>query len=193
MENPALVNGFMIAAAAFITIAGIILAIDHGERLGSLASGSLLLSLIFGTLLIIMALHWLDEPSDSMWFGWFLISVQLFTFYLPMSKLLRYHRSIPGGEKMTSEKNQRLTEEEINTKMDCLANQYMQKYIPNATVDNFENLAIAFTYKHTVNLINATKNLVKETEKLKCLTIALFVATCLLLVAAIIGIVTSCQ
>ncbi len=88
---------------------------------------------------------------------------------------------------MLSEKE----EKEINTKMDGLADEYMKKYIPEATVDMFENLAIAFTYKQTVNLINVTKNLVKETEKLKFLTIALFVTTCLLLVAAIIEIVTS--
>ena len=88
---------------------------------------------------------------------------------------------------MLSEKE----EKEINTKMESLADEYMRKYIPNATVDKFENLAIAFTYKQTVNFINVTKNLVKETEKLKFLTIALFVTTCLLLVAAIIEIVTS--
>ncbi len=87
---------------------------------------------------------------------------------------------------MLSEKE----EEEINTKMESLADEYMGKYIPNATVDNFENLAIAFTYKQSVNLINVTKNLVKETEKLKFLTILLLLATCLLLVAAIIEIFT---
>ena len=84
-------------------------------------------------------------------------------------------------------------EKDINTKMDSLADEYMKIKIPNATVEQFENLAIAFTYKQTVNLINVTKNLVKETEKLKCLTIALFVTTCLLLVAAIMEIVTKCQ
>lgn len=82
-------------------------------------------------------------------------------------------------------------EKEINAKMESLADEYMRKYIPNATVDKFENLAIAFTYKQTVNFINVTKNLIRETEKLKFYTIALFVTTCLLLVAAIIEIVTS--
>lgn len=76
--------------------------------------------------------------------------------------------------------------------MESLADEYMQKYIPNATVNEFENLAIAFTYKQTTNLISVTRNLVKETEKLKYLTIALLVATCLLLAAAIIEVVTSC-
>ena len=84
-------------------------------------------------------------------------------------------------------------EEERNTEMDSLADKYMKTKIPTATVEDFENLAIAFTYRQSVNLINVTKNLVKETEKHKCLTSALLVTTCLLLVAAIIGIVASCQ
>ena len=89
-----------------------------------------------------------------------------------------------------------LSEKEIKTKMDSLADEYMQKYLPEATVDQFENLSIGFTYKHTVNLIEVTENLRKDTEnlvsstnKLKCFTIALLIATILLLGTAITQIV----
>ncbi len=184
MESTALVTGFMVAASAFITVAGIILATGGKERLGKMSSGSLLVSLAFGIALIVKALGRLDNPSDSMQTLWILLTLQIITFYLPMWSLIYYRDSIREGENMLSEENK-----ERNTKMDSLADEYMQKYIPNATVDQFENLAIAFTYKQTKNLISVTKNLVKETEKLKYLTRALFVTTFLLLVAAIIEIV----
>jgi len=162
MDNTALVTGFMVAASAFITVAGIILAIGGKERLRMMSSVSLLVSLAFGTALIVKALGRFDNPSDSMQTLWILLTLQIITFYIPMWNLISYHYSKSGGENMPSEKE----EKEINTKMDSLADEYMKKYIPDATVDKFENLAIAFTYKQTVNLISATKNLVKETEKL---------------------------
>ncbi len=61
---------------------------------------------------------------------------------------------------------------EINDKMDSLADEYMQK-IPNATVDQFENLAIAFSYKQTSNLIKLSENLVKHSKSLTRLTIVI--------------------
>ena len=89
-----------------------------------------------------------------------------------------------------------LSKEEIETKMDSLANEYMQKHLPEATVDEFENLSIGFTYMHTVNLIEVTENLRKDTEnlvsssnKVKRFTIALLIATILLFGTAITQIV----
>ncbi len=43
-------------------------------------------------------------------------------------------------------------EKEINTKMDSLADEYLQREIKNATWDNVENLSFVFTYKKTANL-----------------------------------------
>ena len=75
-----------------------------------------------------------------------------------------------------------LTEKEIDTQMDSLAEEYMQKKIPNATVTDFENLAIAFTYRLSVNLI-------RSTDKLKRWTIAIAVLTAIVVFATIANIV----
>ena len=82
-----------------------------------------------------------------------------------------------------------LSEKEIKTKMDSLADAYMEKHIPNATVNQFENLAIAFTYKQTVNLVKLSENLVGSTDKLKCWTIAIAVLTFVMICTTIANIV----
>ncbi len=81
---------------------------------------------------------------------------------------------------------------EINVKMDSLADEYMQKHVPNATVDQFENLAIAFTYKQTLNLIKLSENLVKHSKRLTCWTIVIAVFTIVLGVSTIWSIVEKC-
>jgi len=80
-------------------------------------------------------------------------------------------------------------EKEINTKMDSLADEYMKINIPNATVNEFENLAIAFTYKQTANLVKLSENLVRSTDKLKCWTIAIAVLTFFMICTTIANIV----
>ena len=135
MDNTALVTGFMVAATAFITVAGIILAIGGKERLRMMSSVSLLVSLAFGTALIVKALGRFDNPSDSMQTLWILLTLQIITFYIPMWNLISYHYSKSGGENMLSEKE----EKEINTKMDSLADEYMKKYILNTVVRYFDS------------------------------------------------------
>ena len=68
-----------------------------------------------------------------------------------------------------------LSEKEINAKMDSLAAEYMQKKIPYANVEEFENLAVAFTYKQTANLVKLSENLVKQSKTLTGLTMGLIV------------------
>ena len=82
-----------------------------------------------------------------------------------------------------------LSEKAIKTKMDSLADAYMEKHIPNATVDKFENLAIAFTYKQTVNLVKLSENLVRSTDKLKCWTIAIAILTFFMICTTIANII----
>ena len=77
-----------------------------------------------------------------------------------------------------------LTEKQIDIQMDSLAEKYMQEKIPNATVHDFENLAIAFTYKLSVNLI-------RSTDKLKWWTIAIAVLTAIVVFATIANIVVA--
>ena len=84
-----------------------------------------------------------------------------------------------------------LSENEIKTKMDSLADAYMEKHIPYATVDEFENLAIAFTYKQTANLVKLSENLVRSTDKLKCWTIAIAVLTFVMICTTIANIVVA--
>ena len=82
-------------------------------------------------------------------------------------------------------------EKEINTKMDSLADKYMKNNIPEADVDQFENLAIAFTYKQTVNLVKLSENLVRSTDRLKCWTIAIAVLTFSMICTTIANILWS--
>ena len=65
--------------------------------------------------------------------------------------------------------------------MEDLAAEYMKERIPNATVKDFENLAIAFTYKQAVNLI-------RSTDKLKCWTITIAVLTAIVICTTIANI-----
>ena len=80
-------------------------------------------------------------------------------------------------------------EKEINTKMDSLADEYMKTNIPNATAHEFENLAIAFTYKQTANLVKLSENLVGSTDKLKCWTIAIAILTFFMICTTIVNII----
>ena len=89
----------------------------------------------------------------------------------------------------SQQKTINISEEEINTKMDSLADEYMQTQIPNAKVGNFENLSIAFTYRQTVKLVKLSENLVRSTDKLKCWTRAIAVLTLLLFCTTIFNIV----
>ena len=78
-----------------------------------------------------------------------------------------------------------LSEEEMKTKMDSLADGYMQKYLPEAKVDDFENLAIAFSYRHTVNLI-------KHSKTLSIWTIVIGASTILLFISAVMQLIKLC-
>ena len=80
-------------------------------------------------------------------------------------------------------------EKGINTKMDNLADEYMKINIPKATVEQFENLAIAFTYKQSVNLIKLSENLVKHSKRLTCWTIVIAIFTIVLGASTIWSIV----
>lgn len=83
-----LITGFLIAASAFITVAGVVLAVGTSrERLGKYASILLVVSLALGAALIVTALNWLGKPPDSVRLGWILLALQFITFYVPMSKL----------------------------------------------------------------------------------------------------------
>lgn len=92
-----------------------------------------------------------------------------------------------------------LSEEQIREKMDSLAKEYFQMTLPDSTYRGFENLSIAFTYIHTIDLIKVTKNLERgieklntSTDKLNRLTKWLFGTTVLLFPAAIAQIVLLC-
>lgn len=63
-----------------------------------------------------------------------------------------------------------LSEEQIREKMDSLAKEYFQTTLPDSTWRGFENLSVAFTYVHTVDLIKVTENLEKGIEKLNTST-----------------------
>jgi hypothetical protein len=65
--------------------------------------------------------------------------------------------------------------------MEGLAAEYMKRKIPDATVDGFENLAIAFTYKQAVNFI-------RSTDRLKCWTITIAVLTAIVICTTIANI-----
>ena len=93
------------------------------------------------------------------------------------SDLFPQKGKLSGGQNM-------LTEKQIDIQMDSLAEKYMQEKIPNATVHDFENLAIAFTYRLSVNLI-------RSTDKLKWWTIAIAVLTAIVVFATIANIVVA--
>ncbi len=80
-------------------------------------------------------------------------------------------------------------EKEINTKLKSISDAYMRKKIPNATVDDFENLAIAFTYKQSEKLVKLSENLVKHSKRLTCWTIVIAIFTIVLGASTIWSIV----
>ncbi len=61
-------------------------------------------------------------------------------------------------------------EQEINAKMDSLADEYLRREVPNTTWDNAENLSFVFTYKKTANLVKLSENLVKHSKILNTWT-----------------------
>ena len=63
-----------------------------------------------------------------------------------------------------------LSEEQIREKMDSLAKEYFQKTLPDSTYMGFENLSVAFTYLHTIDLLKVTENLERGIEKLNTST-----------------------
>jgi hypothetical protein len=78
-------NGFLIAASAFITIAGIILAFNsQSARIGWKSMASLCVSMAIGTALIVTMLNWFNDPPQAATWGWLLLAGQLATFYLPL-------------------------------------------------------------------------------------------------------------
>ena len=82
------IMGFLVAASAFITVAGIVLAFGSSSgRLGRIAAASLIISLALGTALIVTTLAWLDKAPASGQAGWILLTLQLMAFYFPMWQL----------------------------------------------------------------------------------------------------------
>ena len=92
MEYPVeYMMGIMIAASAFITIAGILFAVGLNNKLiGKINAALLLASILLGALAIAGVLGWFSNPTDLMkllvTFG---IAIQVMSFYFPLLFLLR--------------------------------------------------------------------------------------------------------
>jgi len=82
-----------------------------------------------------------------------------------------------------------LSGEEINAKMDSLADEYMKREIPKATWNNVENLSFVFTYQKTANLVKLSENLVKHSRALTKWTIVIAISTILLFLSAVITLI----
>ncbi len=84
------VRGIMISSAAFITAAGIILALSSSRQyFRKWAISLLLISLVLGVVVITTSLFWFREPTDlranlALW----LLIVQFIIFCIPVVKVI---------------------------------------------------------------------------------------------------------